>query len=51
MGLASVRPGYDCPQCGDTEPIGYEKDEGPRVKVCLTCPKCGAEWSRWEDHK
>lgn len=41
---------YTCPRCGGAENIRYfDKDEGPKIKRCLTCEDCDCEWSEWRD--
>ena len=45
---------YDCPSCGTDEGNNifyFDKDDhGDSFKRCLTCEKCGQEWTEWEDY-
>ena len=45
---------YDCPSCGTDEGDNifyFDKDDhGDSFKRCLTCEKCGQEWTEWEDY-
>lgn len=49
MPLAWTRDEYECPRCGAGDPVGFDKDEGSRIKVCLTCVECDREFTEWED--